>query len=71
MSTRLAPMAACVGTFLLLTHLTTASVVPSHRAVLPRTGLSRIRQAVGDMAPVPAALMAVCGPTAWRGTAAH
>jgi hypothetical protein len=35
MSTRLAPTAACVGTFIVLMHLTTAGVIPTHRSTLP------------------------------------
>ncbi|MFI9832738.1 hypothetical protein ACIHIX_34195 [Streptomyces sp. NPDC051913] len=35
MSTRLAPTADGIGTFILLMHLTVAGVVPSHRTALP------------------------------------
>ncbi|MEV7892198.1 hypothetical protein ACWD3I_24035 [Streptomyces sp. NPDC002817] len=71
MSTRLAPTAACIGTFVLLTHLTMAGGALSHRTVLPLAGLSRIQQVIGGMAPAPAvALPGVCGQAARRGVAA-
>lgn len=67
MSTRLAPTVACIGTFVMLMHLTTAGVVPAHRAALPNTGLSRW----SVVPPVPAAVLrAVCGPTVRWGVAA-
>jgi hypothetical protein len=67
MRTRLAPTAACIGTFVLLTHLTAAGVVPSHRTALPHAGLSRIQRVIDDMAPAPtAALLGAVG----RGVAA-
>ncbi|MFI8232581.1 hypothetical protein ACIGDI_27470 [Streptomyces sp. NPDC085900] len=37
MGTRLAPTAACIGTVVLLTHLTAAGVTPSHRTKRPLT----------------------------------
>ncbi|WP_371664563.1 hypothetical protein [Streptomyces sp. NBC_00280] len=71
MSTRLVPTAACIGTFVLLMHLTTTGVAPPHRATLPHTGLSHIQWVVGDVAPVPAALLVkVCGRAVPRGVAA-
>ncbi|MDX3517453.1 hypothetical protein [Streptomyces scabiei] len=71
MSTRLAPTAACIGTFVVLMHLTTAGVVPAHRAALPRTGLSRTHRLVAVVPPAPAAVLrAVCGPAARWGVAA-
>ncbi|BBC36619.1 hypothetical protein SGFS_079130 [Streptomyces graminofaciens] len=72
MSTRLAPAAACIGTFVVLMHLTTAGVVPAHRAALPRTGPSHTHRVVGVRPPAPAAVLlrAVCGPTARWGVAA-
>lgn len=71
MSTRLASTAACIGTFVLLVHLTTAGVVPPHRVALPHTGLSRVQRVIGDVAPVPAAvLLRVCGSNARRGVVA-
>ena len=57
MGTRLAPTAVCIGTFVLLTHLTAAGMAPSHRAALPHAGLSRIQRVIGDMAPAPAAAL--------------
>ncbi|MFF4584094.1 hypothetical protein [Streptomyces sp. NPDC001388] len=71
MSTWLPPTAACIGTFVVLMHLTTAGAVPAHRAALPHTGLSRTHRVAGVVPPVPAALLrAVCGPAARRGVAA-
>lgn len=57
MGTRLALAAACIGSFVLLTHLTATGVAPSHRTALPRAGLSRIQRVIDDMAPVPAAAL--------------
>ncbi|WP_157968435.1 hypothetical protein [Streptomyces geranii] len=65
MSTRLAPTVACIGTFVLLMHLTAAGVVSSHRTVLPLDGLSRIRRVIGEIAPAnAAALPGARGPSA-------
>ncbi|KOU56468.1 hypothetical protein ADK57_42570 [Streptomyces sp. MMG1533] len=70
MSTRLAPTAACICTFVLLMHLTTAGAVPSRRTALPHTGLSRIQRVIGDTAPAPGpGLLGVRGPAARRGVA--
>ncbi|MFF4909949.1 hypothetical protein ACFY2T_34420 [Streptomyces sp. NPDC001260] len=55
MDTRLAPTAACIGTFVLLTHLTAAGVTPSHRTALPHAEPARIERVIDEMAPVPAA----------------
>ncbi|MGW2640040.1 hypothetical protein [Streptomyces sp. NPDC001348] len=82
MSTRPASTAVCIGTFVVLMHLTTAGIVKrflralpdrgaAHQAALPRTGLSRPHRVVGAVPPVPAAVLrAVCGPAARRGVAA-
>jgi len=71
MSTRLAPTAACIGTFVLLAHLSMAGGVLYHRTVLPLAGLSRIQRVIGDMAPAAAvALPGVCGHAARRGVVA-
>ncbi|WP_329281990.1 hypothetical protein [Streptomyces sp. NBC_01451] len=69
MSTWLAPTAACIGTFVLLMHLTTAGVPPSHLAAASRTGLSRLQRVIGDVAPGTSAVFpGVCGPAAGQGT---
>ncbi|MEU5888953.1 hypothetical protein ABZ835_19230 [Streptomyces sp. NPDC047461] len=70
MSTRLAPTVACIGTFVLLTHLTMAGAALSHRT-LPLAGLFRIQRVIDDMAPTLAvALPGVCGQAARRGVVA-
>ncbi|GAQ66173.1 hypothetical protein SsS58_06603 [Streptomyces scabiei] len=69
MSARSAPAVICLGTFVLLVHLTTPGVGGPHPAA-SRTGTSRIQRVVGDVAPVPAAVLAgVCGPAVRRGVA--
>ncbi|GGR89065.1 hypothetical protein GCM10010269_30180 [Streptomyces humidus] len=71
MSTRPASTAVCIGTFVVLMHLTTAGIAPAHQAALPRTGLSRPHRVVGVVPPVPAAVLrAVCGSAARWGVAA-
>lgn len=71
MSTRPAPTAACIGTCVVLMHFATAGVVAPHRALLPHTGVSRIQRVIGDVAPVPAAVLLRVGrPTARRGVVA-
>lgn len=71
MSTWLTPTAVCLGTYVLLMQVATAGVVPPHRTVLPHTGDSRIQRVIGDVAPVPAALLrGVCRSAARRGVAA-
>ncbi|MGW6542408.1 hypothetical protein ACWGBH_06075 [Streptomyces massasporeus] len=65
MSTRLVRAVVCLGTFVLLMHLTTADVGRSHR-VASRTGASRIQRVVGDVAAVSAAVLAGAGGSAVR-----
>lgn len=70
MSTRWVPAVVCLGSFVLLMHLTTAGVGRPHQ-VASLTGASRIQRVVGDVAPVPAAvLVGVCGSAVRRGVAA-
>lgn len=69
MSTRSVRAVVCLGTFVLLMHLTTAGVGRPHQ-VASRTGVSRIQRVVGDVAPVPAVLAGVCGSAVRRGVAA-
>ncbi|SFO05173.1 hypothetical protein SAMN04487980_10506 [Streptomyces sp. cf124] len=70
MSTRLAPAVVCLGTFVLLMHLTTAGVGRPHQAA-SRTGVSGVQRLVGDVAPVPAAVLAgICGSAVRQGVAA-
>lgn len=71
MSTWLAPVAACIGTFVLLAHLGMTGGGLSHRTVLPLSGLSRVQRVVSDMASVSAvALPGFCGQAARRGIVA-
>ncbi|MGW3103492.1 hypothetical protein [Streptomyces sp. NPDC001100] len=57
MGMRLAPTAACIGIFAVLTHLTAAGVAPSRRTALLPAGFSRMQRLVDDMTPKPAAAL--------------
>lgn len=70
MSTRLAPTVVCLGTFVLLMHLTTSGAGRPHQAA-SRTSASRIQRVVGDMAPAPTAVLTgLCRSAVRRGVAA-
>ncbi|KRD18996.1 hypothetical protein ASE41_19720 [Streptomyces sp. Root264] len=70
MSTRWVPPVVCLGTFVLLMHLTAAGV-GRPRQTASCTGAPRIQRVVGDVAPVPAAVFTgVCRSAVRRGVAA-